>query len=246
MDRKYTTFYFFSLQSKQSHPMAQAYMMFLYFFVFLLVLLSGAMCISSPGAVSSFSPGAQYIMLTFNAPNAATTTKILDILSSKKARATFFVTGVGSSLDEYKPLLGTMKSDGHELALYGSTQNHASFTRIPRDKISNQLSIASQHLHSITGKHPKYVRPPLGQTNAHINEHIKVNASMQVALWSIDAGDNEPASTLDSIFKAVTEKCSPGDIVLFHCIRDIVVTVLPTILDGMTSICIYILLYYYL
>jgi peptidoglycan/xylan/chitin deacetylase (PgdA/CDA1 family) len=48
-------------------------------------------------AITSFSPGGQYIMLTFDStPHSKHTDKILDGLRSKNATATFFVYGTKS------------------------------------------------------------------------------------------------------------------------------------------------------
>ena len=48
-------------------------------------------------AITSFSPGGQYIMLTFDtSPHASYTGKILDILLQNNATATFFVFGTRS------------------------------------------------------------------------------------------------------------------------------------------------------
>lgn len=45
-------------------------------------------------AITSFSPGGQYVMLTFDGgPRSVLTTKILDILHENYAKATFFVQG---------------------------------------------------------------------------------------------------------------------------------------------------------
>jgi Polysaccharide deacetylase len=50
-------------------------------------------------AITSFSPGGQYIMLTFDStPHSKHTDKILDGLRSKNATATFFVYGTKSFL----------------------------------------------------------------------------------------------------------------------------------------------------
>ena len=49
---------------------------------------------STSSAITSFSPGGQYVMLTFdNGPHAYITGRILDILRDKNASATFFVQG---------------------------------------------------------------------------------------------------------------------------------------------------------
>ena len=49
---------------------------------------------STSSATTSFSPGGQYVMLTFdNGPHAYVTGRILDILRDRNASATFFVQG---------------------------------------------------------------------------------------------------------------------------------------------------------
>jgi peptidoglycan/xylan/chitin deacetylase (PgdA/CDA1 family) len=184
--------------------------------------------VSSPGALSSFSPGAQYIMLTFD--NAESDRerayKLLDILLRYRARATFFVSGSRSQLKGSRDILHRMHSEGHEIGL-----THT-LIRIPHDKLIAQLAQAAQLVAEVTQKPVKFVRPPSGHTNAQINELIRVNSSMHVTLWSIDAEDYQATSSAESILQVTTAKCSPGDVILFHCSNNKVVDALPRILDG--------------
>lgn len=216
--------------------------------IFVFILHSNHICgqITSPGAISSFSPGGHYIMLTFNnAPHATITPKILDILKAKNATATFFVTGLKAM--DHPHLIHRIVQEGHEVANQG--WNQAQFTKLFRDHLHRQLvqtsslvsNISTQipastivnHLYTL--HYPAVVRPPQGSTNAQINDYIQSKTKMKVVLWNLDSKDyTESDPTV--ITKNVLGGAKPGDVVLFHDGLKQTVAALPGILDAMHGI----------
>jgi peptidoglycan/xylan/chitin deacetylase (PgdA/CDA1 family) len=189
-----------------------------------------ASAVSSPGALSSFSPGAQYIVLTFeNAElDREKAFKLLEVLSTYKARSTFFVSGSKSQLRGNKDIIHEIHAHGHEIGLIGAP----GMISLPHDKLLTQIHHAAQTVHDVTNVQVKFVRPHGGQTNAQINELIRNNASMHTALWNIDAEDDKTGASVDRIVNAVTSRCNPGDVVAFHSASDILLEALPRVLSG--------------
>lgn len=183
---------------------------------------------NSPGAISSFSPGGQYIMLTFDGgPHSIISRKILQILKDKNVHATFFVSGHRAI--HHKDILLTMHKDGHELANNGWSRDLV--TSIYKEPIAMQIRQTSALILNATNYSVKYFRPFQGNTNLHINEYIRKYEYLKVVLWSLDSKDVE-AKDHTSIVAAVVPKAKPGDIVLFHDTKP-TVEALPIIIDGL-------------
>lgn len=185
--------------------------------------------ISSPGATSSYSPGGQYIMLTFDdGPHSTLTPRLLDILREKKVRVTFFVLGF-KALDN-PDIVKRMLADGHEVASHG--WSHTALSKISRDQILPQLEQTGRVIEELTKKKPAFYRPPFGGTNAKLNEMISGaapgGAQMKVVLWSIDSQDWDMTDPT-AIAKGVVDRAKPGDVVLCH-------DVLPQMIDAVPQV----------
>lgn len=183
--------------------------------------------ITSDGAITRFSPGGQYIVLTFSGgPHHIITPKILDILKHKHVKATFFISGLKAIY--HKDILKNMYQGGHDLANQGF---HAVlFTSLSNDDIINNVKKTSQIISNVTNQDVKYVRPPKGLTNIDVNEIIKTNCNMKVILWSLnghDAIEKNPNVILNNIIN----KTKPGDIILLHDINMHTVEALPAMID---------------
>ena len=205
----------------------------------LLVLIScqkqqqkkGKSTISSPGAISSFSPGGQYVMLTFDdGPHPDITPKILDILKSKKIRATFFVLGI--KVAENQQILKRIVDEGHEVAAHG--WNHNAITKITHAHLVNNLNQTKNAIYAATMKTPVIYRPPFGLSNADINTYITKEQKMKVILWSIDSQDWEIKDPT-IIAKNIIDKTEPGDVILCHDVHQHTIEAVSLIVEGLTK-----------
>jgi peptidoglycan/xylan/chitin deacetylase (PgdA/CDA1 family) len=187
--------------------------------------------ISSPGAISSFSPGGQYVMLTFDdGPHPEITPKILDILKMKKIRATFFV--IGMKAIENQQLLSRMVEEGHEVAAHG--WNHNAITKLSHFHLVNNLNQTKNAIYTATKKLPLVYRPPFGLSNADINTYIVKEQKMKVILWSIDSKDwelKDPAI----IAKNIIDSTDPGDVILCHDVHQHTIEAVSLLVDGLTK-----------
>lgn len=181
---------------------------------------------NSPGAISSFSPGGQYIMLTFDGgPHAIITEKILNVLREKKVHATFFISG--SRGVHNKQILSRIHRDGHELANNGWGRDL--ITGLQKDPIINQIRHTTEIVRKVSNTSVKYFRPFQGNTNIHINDYIRKHENLKVILWSLDSFDME-ASDVKAVVENVVPHAKPGDVIVFHDTK-LTLQALPIIID---------------
>ena len=187
--------------------------------------------ISSPGAVSRYAPGGQYIMLTFSGgPHHYATPKILDILKEQKAKATFFVTGFNAN--NYKEVVARIYAEGHEIGNHGY-HNHRPFLKLNRDEVVSSVNQTNKVISEVTKTAVvKHLRPPNGLTNADVNQILKRNGAANVILWSLDSRDVQEQNPAE-ITKLVLKKAVPGDVILMHDSTNQTINALPDILKGL-------------
>lgn len=187
--------------------------------------------VNSPGATSRFSPGGQYIMLTFSGgPHHYATPKILDILKSEKVKATFFINGASASY--YNDLLVRMHREGHEIGNHGYYHNRP-FTKLTPEDIVTSVNQTNKVITNITKSSlVKHFRPPSGLTNADVNQLIKRNGHSNVILWSLDSHDLTETNP-NEITKTLLKKAVPGDIILMHDSVNQTIIALPEIIKGL-------------
>ena len=183
----------------------------------------------SKDVISSFNPGGQYILLTFDdGPHAILTPKLLDILAQKKVKATFFVIGVKAKM--HPKILSRMAAEGHEVANH--SWNHPVLSSLDFPQVKAQMQKTNRAISDATGNIPSVMRPPYGNTNPTLNEYISKNESLKVILWSIDTKDwQRPDSK--KIVDTVKSKAKPGDIILCHDIHPGTIEAMPGVIDAL-------------
>jgi len=103
--------------------------------------------------------------LTFDdGPKEGYTEELLAVLREKNVKATFFLLGVDilSRTDEVKKI----SANGHVIANHSMT--HQNLKNMTFDEIRAELKGCSDLLESITGKRPRFMRPPGGQYNNNV------------------------------------------------------------------------------
>lgn len=144
--------------------MRKVYLLEIIFVIWLIILV----LLLVPFAVKAEDGEPPMIAFTFDdGPNAVQTSRLLDGLQERGAKATFFV--VGEKLDyasdkpnvaENRALLERMAREGHEIGNH--TYSHCWLSKISREKAAFELSKTNELIREITGSTPKYMRPPGG------------------------------------------------------------------------------------
>jgi len=148
------------------------------------------------------------IALTFDdGPDPEETPRVLDLLATHDARATFFM--VGRRAEAHPDLVARAAAEGHALANH--SWDHASFIRLDRDARREQLRRTAAVLapHGV----PLF-RPPFGEQNLGSLRDAR-RAGFQVVAWDVVSEDwrDYPAAHL---VERTMRRLRRGSIVVFH------------------------------
>ncbi|MGF9965876.1 polysaccharide deacetylase family protein [Bacillus rhizoplanae] len=174
------------------------------------------------------------VALSFDdGPDDVYTPKVLDILSKKNVRATFFV--VGKQIRLFPGMLKRIVVEGH--ALGNHSWSHLKFPELTTSELKNEIQRTNEEIISVTGYKAEIVRPPFGLfTNSDL--HIIDDLSLKLILWSVDTLD-WMGLPMEQIISIVMRDVSPGSIVLQHSLNllplDGTLEVLPVLIDNLVS-----------
>lgn len=152
------------------------------------------------------------LYLTFDdGPNAEVTPKVLDLLQSHHAKATFFC--IGKHVRNYPELMERIVSEGHLLANH--SMNHRSFGDLPLGAQRAEITDTDQLLAQYSGTVKHLFRAPRGDWSVRLLGYLTLVGVTGVH-WSYDSEDfrKEPANAIVDRFKVVPPK--GGEIILFH------------------------------
>lgn|GEM_PF-1359240 len=161
----------------------------------------------------SESPGKtlpRIVALTFDDGPDDVTVAIAQYLAREGVPATFFL--VGSRIAKRPDVVRELAGLGFELGNHSVT--HPDLRKMRADKMSGEISECSRLIGDITGKRPRFFRPPFGSFNTLVvNEAWR--QGMTTVLWTVDALDwTEPGA--DATVQRVVAQARPGSVVLLH------------------------------
>jgi len=152
------------------------------------------------------------VVLTFDdGPHPEYTSELLDILKSKKIKATFFV--IGENAERYPEIIKRIVAEGHTLGIH-SFYHKPSFTIFSRQAVIDDLTRCKNIIEEISGTKINLFRPPYGVTNPNIAAAVKFLELKSVG-WSIRSFDTT-GKPEKRILKKVGKSLSPGAIILLH------------------------------
>lgn len=149
------------------------------------------------------------VALTFDdGPKGKWTTRLLDGLAQRGAKATFFVIGAQVADDPDK--VRRMTAEGHEVGIH--TYDHsAALTGLCRADFDAQVGRTRALLTELLGERNFLVRPPYGA----IDESVRAWADAPLILWSVDTEDWAKMDTAQEVAWIVNE-AEDGDVILMH------------------------------
>ncbi len=151
------------------------------------------------------------VAITFDAAwSAEDTDQLIKTLKKHNAKATFFA--IGDWVEKNPHAVKKLHKSGHEMANH--SDSHASFSKISREEIKQEIINCNKKIEQITGTQPKLVRAPSGDYD---NKSIEVAESlgMKMIQWDCDSLDWKLLS-VDEMYSRVTNKVQNGSIILFH------------------------------
>ena len=124
------------------------------------------------------------------------------------ASATFFSNGIRIDATTFSRLKEAYAA-GFELGNH--TNRHKDLTKLPPEKIREEISVVDEILCKIDGKRNHLLRVPYG----NFNDKVKKQAETPLIDWSIDTEDWKGISA-QQIYDVVWKEKYPGAIVLMH------------------------------
>lgn len=173
-------------------------------------------------------PGGRCVAITFDDGPGVHTTRLLNMLDQRGAKATFFV--LGSKVDAQAGVLRRMQDSGHQIGNH--TWNHPSLTQLSPEGIRQEISNTNDAIQRATGHTPKIVRPPYGAANQTVNAELG-RLGMSSILWSVDTRDWADSNSSIVCNRAVAN-ARPGAIILLHDIHTTSVDAVSCILDALS------------
>jgi uncharacterized protein (TIRG00374 family) len=152
------------------------------------------------------------IALTFDdGPSLETTPVVLEMLRTRKVRATFFV--LGRHADEHPGIVAAIRADGHEIASHG--YDHALLTFAKTDDVTRTLARAETAISDASGAAPSQLfRAPHGFRNPFVHRAAE-GRGYRVVGWTKGVWDTaKPGS--DKIVRRSVAGFRPGAILLLH------------------------------
>lgn len=178
-----------------------------------------AKCRGDQGSVS--------VALTFDdGPDPESTVGILEILRNHGVKATFFC--IGKKIKDHPELVKQINQEGHIIGNH-SFYHGAIFDLQSGKKILTEITDTNTIIEKITGKRPRFFRPPYGVMNPMLASAIKKSDMINVG-WSIRSFDTV-AHDKNKLIQHITKKLEGGDVILLHDHCKITHKILPELLS---------------
>jgi peptidoglycan-N-acetylglucosamine deacetylase len=153
------------------------------------------------------------IALTFDdGPDPNVTPRVLEVLAQADARATFFM--VGEAARKHPELVRQVMQAGHEIGSH--TEHHSNFFHVLRARpMAAEITRGVRSLQEITGRSPRWFRPPQGLRVPTLRDALARCESLQVVTWSTRALDTTLGSST-AIHRRLAGGLRPGAIFTLH------------------------------
>ena len=151
------------------------------------------------------------IALTFDdGPNPHITPRLLDMLQAKGIVATFFV--VGRRVRRYGDLVTRTAAAGHEIGNHGD--HHVPLSPLPTRLIRRELSVCSDLVAEVTGRRPRFMRPPMGWFNRRVLRTAQ-DSGLQPVIGSVHPQDSRRPG-FGTILRRLRRGVGPGAVIILH------------------------------
>lgn len=168
------------------------------------------------------------IALTFDDGPGPHTERLLGMLTSTGARATFFMQGVNVRANP-GVARRVANTPGMEVANHSST--HPQLTGVGSAQLRREVVGNHATIQEATGRNVTVFRPPYGARNAAVDA-MAAEAGEAVILWDVDTLDWKTRSAT-ATRKAVADQARAGSIVLMHDIHGSTVDAVPGIISDL-------------
>jgi|GEM_PF-108458 len=166
------------------------------------------------------------IALTFDdGPRRSSTTRLLNGLAERGAKATFFL--IGKNVGVNRDVVQRMEEEGHQVGIHTYDHN-SNLLGLNRADFAAQVDRTRALLTDVLGHGDFALRPPYGLTDAG----VKTWANAPIILWSIDPEDWGDQNA-DREVALILKEAKDGAIILMHDIFDPTVEAALRVVDAL-------------
>lgn len=160
------------------------------------------------------------VALTFDdGPNDTATPLILDVLTGRSARATFFV--FGSRAREHPELVARMLEEGHDVQPH-CWESHASHHELSGPELEDDIERTLRTLAALGCPRPWLWRPPNGDVSDPLSYEVAAAYELELVVWTLQTCDWKDARPADRILAEIDGETRedavlrPDSVVLMH------------------------------
>lgn len=187
----------------------------------------------SKGAVTHSRGSSAYphVAMTFDdGPHPQNTPRLLDILSKRNIKATFYV--IGGNVDRYPHIARRIVAEGHEIGNH--TYTHRKLTSLSASEVRKEMQRTQDAIARATGVKPRTMRPPYGALRTDQRVTVMREFSYPTILWSVDPRDwQRPGPSV--VTSRILDGTGNGAIILAHDLHAPTVSAMPATFDGLLS-----------
>ena len=144
-------------------------------------------------------------------PDPEVTPRVLEVLATFEARASFFC--VGERVSRYPDIAREIVRRGHSVENHSQRHRH-SFSLLGPRGMAAEIEAAQQSIARVTGQSPRFFRAPAGLRNPFL-EPILERLKLRLASWTRRGFDTVNADPED-VYRRLERSLAGGDILLLH------------------------------
>ena len=161
--------------------------------------------------VNYFHDAGNRICITFDDGPCEQTTAVLDKLRECNVRASFFC--VGEQVERNPDIARRIVEEGHTLGNH-SFSHKVTFPVKSVSNITKEITDTQELIADVTGRTPRFFRPPFGVTNPLIAAALE-NSGLSSVGWSIRSLDTVTRDR-EKVLERIRNGIKPGSIILLH------------------------------
>jgi len=166
------------------------------------------------------------IALTFDdGPHPVYTLKVLEILKKYNAKATFFC--IGKNIQNHPKIVQQIFKNGHSIGNHSFT-HYKTIDFKSKSGWIKELKKTDSEIRKITGKKPRFFRPPFGVTTPHLADALRKSGHINIG-WSQRTYDTI-LRDFHKINRKILKNAKPSDIILLHDHHENIVPLLEQLL----------------
>jgi len=157
--------------------------------------------------------------------------QVVDILLREKVPATLFMSG---RWVEKNPEKAKFLASCPQFEIAAHSYYHPHMMEKPDERDVRELKRTQAMIKKVTGRTPRYFRPPYGEADERIVK-LAASAGLVTVQYDIASGDPDPDLSPQRIARVVLRDAKGGSIIVFHMNKNGVHTaeVLPQIIEGL-------------